>query len=125
MENTDNILLSVDEIADSEAIFMKWRYLNGFTLFVMLDQRRKVEPLGDLSPKGIKKYQELWLGLHQNVINDYCNRAKLLRSEMDTSKIKQAVYPRAIVNQQPNNDVITILGPQLLRRDVSTSNLRE
>ena len=34
----------VDEICEEASILMKWKYVNGFTLFVMLEQRKKIEP---------------------------------------------------------------------------------
>ena len=50
---------------------------------------------------------------------ELCVRAKNMRNEIASPRMKQLVYPRPIVCQQPDNDQISLLAPQMIKRDVS------
>ena len=124
MHNTSALYTSVTDIADDAPILLKWRYINGFTLFVMLDHRQAIAPFSSVQCRTTAEYEEMWTNLSEMNRKDFCRRAKLLRDEIDEEKVKQLMHLKPIVRQQPDSDEISLLGTQMLHRDVSRSYTR-
>ena len=113
------ILMSVHEIDQEAPILTKWKYINGFTLYVMLDQRKKIRPFDSTELKTKEDFVDMWSSMSPEERHQFCRRAQAMRQAMGSRIMKPLVHPKAIVLQQPDSDMISLLGPQMVNRDVS------
>ena len=115
MDSVDTILVSVNEIADDAPILLKWKHINGFTLYVATAQRGKITPFSTVECNSLDDMEKSWSYLSESERKDYCKRAKELRGN---SSLNRLVYQTQIVQQQKPHDVARLYSYEMMLRDV-------
>lgn len=116
MNNFTDILVAVEELEAESPIILKWNYLNGFTLFTLLERRKYITPFADLGYE-IAQSIEKWDKMDVNERQTYCNRANALRSGTYNVNLKELMRENRCVQELPLDDAAMLFGTQMLMRD--------
>lgn len=120
MENSTSLLISVDEIADTEPILLNMKYINGFSLYTLLKQREKITYLGKIIVHSEENLKAEWQNLSEDEQIGYIERAKRLRSRDTCFNMHQLLYPGEIYSEVDPPDEVVFFSQSMLMRDVSS-----